>query len=466
MSVTAIVRQTMHRHGMLAADDRALVAVSGGQDSVCLLHLLHAFAVERGGPQLEVAHLNHGLRGEDSDADQAFVESTAALMGLPIHVGKVDVASRSRQSRTSVEVAGRAARQAFFEGVLQERGLNKLALGHTASDRLETLLMNVFRGCGLHGLRSIPAVSGRIVRPLIGVTRQETEGYCRKHHLEFRTDRSNLDPEHTLRNKIRLQLLPLLRAEYATGIDNSLLRLADIAQDELEWTEPLVGEALHEATDGDGRLDARAMDGLPGGLANRVSEEYLRQVSGTEDIGRIQVEQLTALLLRGHTGQQMPLPGGLTARRAYGRVEVGPADGESAGAARTESMLARRIRLSGVTRIPELGIRVEARESPVDPSLGDEARRVAVFDADALGNRLWVRTWRPGDRFRPLGAPGSRKLQDFFVDAKVPQQERARVPLLVGPQNRIVWVAGYRIAEDAKVNSQTSRCRIVSMFVE
>ena len=452
------VRKSIERHEMLARGDRVLVAVSGGQDSVCLLHALRTLG-EKMRLTLEVAHLNHGLRGEDSDGDQAFIQRLAGDWRLPLHAERVDTARRARRDKVSVEVAGREARRDFLLRVASERGISRIATAHTASDRTETVLMNILRGCGLAGLRGIQPVSSPLIRPLIGVKRQETEDYCRRHELAFRVDASNLAPEHTLRNKIRLELLPLLEREYATGAGDAVLRLADIAAEELDWTQAVVDDLLEKAVDESGRLDLLALSASPRGLVQRVSDEYLRRIMALGEAGHIGRQQLTALLLGGDTGQQVSLPGNLIAKKGYHTVSIGERDPE----APAKPIPARPILKRGATRIPELGISFRQQWTLEDPGPGDEQKGRAVFDYHAVMDGMWVRTWREGDRFKPLGAPGSKKLQDFFVNQKVPQELRHRIPLVVAPGGEVLWVVGHRISDNVKVTDTTSLYLVVTV---
>ena len=452
------VRKSIEQYDMLAKGDRVLVAVSGGQDSVCLLHALRTVG-EKFRLTLEVAHLNHGLRGEASDADQAFMEQLAGEWELPLHVERADIARRAKRDRVSVEVAGRNARREFLLRVAGERGIGRIATAHTASDRAETVLMNILRGCGLAGLRSIQAVSRPLIRPLIGVKRQETEDYCRRHGLAFRVDASNLDPEHTLRNKIRLELLPLLEREYATGAVDALLRLADIATEELDWTEPLVDDALAKVVDEQGRISRFLPPDWPRALANRVTEEYLRRLTEVHETGRITTEQLTALLLGGGTGQQVSLPGNLIAKKGYHTVSVGAAEPKTPA----KPIPARPVLKHGTTRVPELGVSLRQQIELADPGPGDEQQGRAVFDYHVVHDGMWVRTWREGDRFKPLGAPGTKKLQDFFVNQKVPQELRHRIPLVVAPGGEVLWVVGYRISDNVKVTGTTRIYLVVTV---
>ncbi len=344
---------------------RLLVGVSGGPDSVALLHGLVQL-----GYRPHVCHLNHRWRGKESDADAKFVRELARRFGVPVTVGARKV--------PHTEAAARQARQEFFERVAQKTGLRTLVLAHTADDQVETFLLRLMRGAGPTGLgamwpeRRIGKL--RVVRPMLEVTRAEVLKYLSAQGLKWREDASNTD-RRFLRNRIRHELLPLLERDYNPGIRKVLLRTAEIFRAEAA-NEPVAAER-------------RAIRHQLGALSFRKVEEMRK-------------------LLRGKP------------RRAL----------ECAG----------------------LTAPFRKRQGGVKPPHSTES-----FDADALGPRPFVRTWQPGDRFQPLGMKGEKKLQDFFVDEKVPRQERAAVPLLCATDGRIAWVVGYRIAEPFKVTPQTKR---------
>ncbi len=272
------VRATIDRYRMVQAGDRVLVAVSGGPDSLSLLHVLRSLAVELD-IELAVAHLNHKLRGESSDQDEAYVAGLCANWGLPCFVSHEDVAARARRQGLSLEEAGRGARYEYFSALAAEHDFNRVALGHTATDRGETVLINILRGSGLHGLRGIPPVRGIFIRPLITTSRETTIEYCRDQDLEPRWDETNLEASDFLRNKVRLELVPLLTEEYAGDPAESLLRVARAAEEELEWTEPLVEAAFAEVARTDGEkvsLDREKLAEMP---ADRRTGYYFRRPS-------------------------------------------------------------------------------------------------------------------------------------------------------------------------------------------
>ncbi|MCX7597523.1 MAG: tRNA lysidine(34) synthetase TilS [Armatimonadetes bacterium] len=439
------VRVAMHRHRMARPGDRILVAVSGGADSVAMLDALVRLAPEEGF-SAAVAHFNHGLRGGEADADEAFVASLAHSYGLEFYAGRGDVAAVARAEGRGLEAAARRLRHGFLRATAAEHGCAAIALGHTASDRVETVLLHLLRGTGLAGLQGMRPVRRPFIRPLITIWRPQVEEYCRTAGLRWRTDDTNRDTRRFLRNRIRHELLPMLEREYGPGVCRAILRCAEAVEMELSWTEPLVREALAEAAeryDRGIRLSLERLKGLPEGLLMRILRAAaLAAFGGACDWRWEHFAALASAIRVGLTGHRVMLPGGLEARVAYEWLDLTTAQPEPS------ALPERPLLVPGEVEIPEAGVRLSGRlcsrhEAPVP------GPQVAVLDA-ALAEGLVVRGWRPGDAFVPLGMTGRKKLQDFFVDAKVPRAVRKLTPLVVHPQAGVIWVAGMRIAQGAR----------------
>ncbi len=448
-------------YDMLEASQRVLVAVSGGPDSMALLHALHTLTNDLQ-IHLAVAHLNHQLRGSAADDDEDYVRQWAQRWDLECFVEGQDIAARAAEQGISVEQAGRRARYEFFNRLAAQRGFARVALGHTATDRIETLLINLLRGTGLYGLRSIPPRRGQFIRPLITTRRDETVQYCAKHNLQPRLDSSNLSADRYLRNKVRLELLPLLESDYAAHIEMSLLRLAEAAEQEVEWTEPLVEAAYQRLAQSDNEerlcLNIDKLADMSEGLRYRVLRYALIQLRGdVADVEAGHYNALQQLICEGQTGGQVHLPVAIWARRGYNSIElsVGAAPNETP----TDAIKQRhRLLIPGIVVLPRLGLSINAQLLSQRPDeLGDAKGRQVTIDGGQCGAALFVRTWQPGDAMQPIGMSGHKKLQDIFVDEKVPRPQRARVPLIVTSADEIVWVVGYRLSEQFKVTDGTER---------
>jgi len=440
------------RWPLFAPGDRVLVAVSGGPDSLCLLHVLWSERAARGLAAVEAAHLDHGLRGEESAAEATWVAAWCEERGIPCYVGLVDVAALAAERKTGKQEAARAARYAFLEEVATRIGATKIATGHTRDDQAETVLMNVLRGTGLDGLRGIPARRGPYVRPLLDVSHAETEDYCAAHGLQPRRDPSNLSPAAYTRNRVRLKLLPLLARDYNPAVAASLLRLSEIAARDLDCLQTQAEAALAEATRERDVfrlvLDRSALAGLHPALLRHVLRRAILSLRGTgEGITYDHVEQacraVTAPKPRAFA-LNLPHPF-CTIRVADETLTLTLAD-----ASAPPAIVSIPLTVPGTAALPGTDWNVRA---------GFDARPDAVtLDADAVSpDALTLRNWRHGDRIDPLGMGGRhKKVGDIFTDAKVPRAARCHIPIIADTQG-IVWVVGHCIAGRARVTPDTRR---------
>lgn len=437
--VTATVRE----HDMLHPDETVLIMVSGGPDSVCLLESLvrlrRLFRV-----RLEVFHFDHRLR-PGSAADGAYVGRAAARHDLPFHQR---AATDAPERGGSVEAWATARRGGAADDVAGEIGASVIAEGHTLDDQAETVLLNLLRGAGPSGLAGIPPVRGNIIRPLLGLARAEVLEYCAAAGLGYREDKSNLDRRFT-RNRIRHDIMPALR-EIQPNLTAVLSRLAEIMRAENEYLDALAAPwGRLPVCRAQVTLPLATLTSLPLALQRRLLRAALARVKGdARDLELERIDALIELVEQGRTGAMIELPEGLLATRGYGELVISRA--QSPAAVSGEWPLS----VPGTTMIPELGLCISATPSD-DTTLRDDPN-VAVLDADTVGEGLLVRFWRPGDRFVPLGLSEPVKLQDYFVNAKVPRRERDRIPIVESARH-ILWLVGHRIDDRSKVTSATRR---------
>ena len=455
--------EAIARDGLIAADDSILVGVSGGPDSVALLHLLLARA-QRYRLHLGVAHLDHSLRPE-SGRDADFVRRMAVGLGLEVHMEKVDVAQMQRQLHLSLEEAARKARYDFFQRTATRQGYHKVALGHHADDNAETLLLHLLRGSGRLGLGGIRAIrQGVYIRPLIRAPRTEIESYLQTRELAYLNDRTNADSA-MLRNRIRHRLIPLLESDYRPGARTTLSRAAEVLAAEEDWLEgllkPVFERMIADCRPGRLALTAASLGELPLAAARRIVRSALRLARGDlGGIGFAHVEQIIHLSRSSGKAGPLHLPGNLRVQREQDQLVFAWQDpGLSFDPPRTLSGdYEYSLTECGVLMIRETGDGIRLSEVPrdavADPKAADA--RTAFLDRDAVPFPVIIRNRRPGDRFYPLGAGGSQKLKKFFGDHKVPVAERRRCPLLLS-NGRIIWVAGHRIDHQARINPLTRR---------
>jgi tRNA(Ile)-lysidine synthase len=483
--LAARVARFLRSRALVAPGDRLVVALSGGPDSVALFHLLQECARSLGITMAGIAHLHHGLRGPDADADEAFCRALATAAGVPACVGRADVGALARARRCSVEVAGHVARAEFYARARTSLGASLVATGHTANDRAETVLLHLGRGAGLRGLGGIRDRAGHVVRPLLEVERPEVLRYLASRGQAFREDATNADVA-IARNRVRHRVLPALEEHLSPRVVGALCRLADLAADD----EDVLGELARERGAGVLRMDGamRTLDGValrrqPRAMRRRIVEEAIRQVAGGHRPGLVHVEAVLSLASSERLGACLHLPGVVAVVMAEG-LRLRPAGVDSAGRGPGEGPAARnggaRRRLSGreggqpaagaiaQCQIPIPGVLRDehgrwALTARLGPPMDEVAARsaasaggVAVLDAERAGAPLFVRSRRPGDRLRPLGLGGRRKLQDVLVDARVPRSARDEVPLVVDASDRILWVVGHCISDYVRVSGRTT----------
>jgi len=449
----SVIQEFFRQHPLKST--RLLVAVSGGPDSVCLLHALAQ--LRRNLPfGLQVAHLNHRLRGSNSNADAQYVFDLCHKLGLSVTIGQVDVKAYRREHKLTLEEAAREVRYRFLAETARRVGAGAVAVGHTRDDNVETILLHILRGAGTRGLVGLSPVvprviSGRkieIIRPLLAISRAETGAYCRVHNLQPRQDTTNasLAP---LRNRVRLELLPLLR-KYNADIDAALRRAAEIAAADTAFLEKAAAQKWRQVavqTAGEITFNREKLQRLPVSLRRYLLRMAVEKLAGTlKDIESRHIEEMLALTQKS-TGKRLSLPYGLDFTREYDRFVL------SSKSARAAFEGAYQINLPGVTDIP--GWRITTTLAP-PPLRLDNDPLMAYLDADKTGQELVIRGRRPGDRFQPLGMKGMKKISDYLLDARVPRARRSRVPVVVAGE-QVLWVVGHRIDERVKITPQTKK---------
>ncbi|UCH51429.1 MAG: tRNA lysidine(34) synthetase TilS [Chloroflexota bacterium] len=448
----------IQRHNPFLAGDKLVVAVSGGADSVCLLHILMQRRVELA-IELHVAHLNHQLRGAESDSDAKYVSDFANKLDIPATIERLNVTAYHDQKGGSLEEAAREVRYSFLAEVAKKVGATKVVTGHTRDDHIETILMHLLRGAGTAGLCGLQShsilpcgeQSGQLelVRPLLDIARQETSEYCQRYNLAPRSDSSNASLSF-MRNRVRLELLPVLR-NYNPSIDDALLRMADIARDDISFIQEqasLLWKELARKDDEAIYLDMNKTVALPRALQRQIFRRAVKQLRGSlKDIEADHIESMMDFLSKP-AGKKLCLPDGLTLSTEYGRLILASAQAPICPLPPLKGVS--NINIPGKTELP--GWRIKA--DIIQEMVGEDNGLAASFDANKVGRQLIVRQRRPGDRFQPLGMSQTKKLQDFMVDSKIPGSWRDRVPLICSP-TQILWLVGWRIDDRVKVTENT-----------
>ena len=461
------VVETVRTRGLVEPGQHVLVAVSGGPDSVALLSLLQRLR-PTWSLTLTAVHCNYGLRGAESEGDQRFVEALCRELKVPLHIRRLDLMARAR--RASLQAEAREMRYRVLTDIARECGADRIALGHTADDQAETVLLWMLRGAGMTGLSGMPAYrDGAIVRPLYEARRRDILAYLQDAGLSFRRDSSNAKPFY-LRNRIRHEILPVLQRIVPSSVE-ALCRLADVCREDDAYLGQAIG-ALCESRitrlhDGGWEIDRSFLRESPRAVQRRVVRELLRRCDGSprspslHTVDRI----LRVAIKRGRAA-------GIDVKSI--RVAVGT-DLVQFVPSRFRLLHEDRSRQSAPVILTVPGQVVWAATGHIilveEVSGGrgkvtDLGKSRAVVDADRLSGPLVVRAWQPGDRFFPAGMKGrSKKLQDFFTDLKVPIARRTRIPLVVSPDG-IVWVVGYRQDERWVPAAATQRCLSIAATAE
>lgn len=470
------------KHNLLAEKEKIVVGVSGGADSLALLHLLNRLRPELD-LSLIVAHLNHQLRGAEAAADEAFVRATAAAWDLPLVVESRDVARLARQSRQSIEEAARQARYAFLWQTAGQSGATKVAVGHNADDQVETVLMHFLRGSGLAGLRGIlpetdlaglrlapepgsvlPAP--RLIRPLLELTRAEIEAYCRENGLTPRQDSSNQDNTF-FRNRLRHELIPYLET-YNPNLRQGVWRMAQVVAAEVEtlnegleqaWIQVIKNEAPDKL-----EFDLAGWLHLPLSLKRSTLRRAVQTLRlGLRDVGFEHIDKAIDVVERKGTGLKATLPQGLLLTVGYDRFVIAPAElpgpEEPPAGPRLAPGQVVEVKLPGLTHLPESRWQLSAGLLPAEGIMPEQLKAAgpweAFLDAEVVARQAILRPRQPGDRYRPIGMGGhSQKINEFMINQKIPAAWRDQIPLLVA-NGQVLWVCGYRPAENARIQATT-----------
>jgi len=466
MDLPATVRRTIRDHDLARPTTRVAVAVSGGSDSVALAHLMRLLD---GAGELRAAgivHFNHQLRAA-ADDDQALVARLAEQFGWPFIAEREDVGERARRERRSIEDAARTARHEFFERARLALDADVVAVGHTRDDQAETLLLRLLRGAGQRGLAGMHPRNGTIIRPLLDCRRADLRAYLDLHRVPYATDETN-DDVSIPRNRVRAELIPLLESRFNPRIVDALADHAEIARDEWAWMSSearLKAQAsMLEGQVSPSDLSVAALRQLPLALRRLAVWRAMTAASGGRPIGFDHVRAALRLLEQDSDGA-IDAPGQRVNRIGSAFVLTNrPARG-TAGGDETPRGFHYPLEVPGEVRLAEASCVVSAETQAGDAlppsSAGDGT--IAIVRSDVCPGPLAIRSRRPGDRFRPLGLHGRKKLQDYFVDRKVARHQRDVVPIVVDARDRIVWVAGHTIDDQFRVTDPAQAVLILRL---
>ncbi len=452
MELTDRVQAFILRHNMILPKEKVLVALSGGPDSVALLDVLYRLKTDLD-IELHAAHLNHSLRGAESDEDARFAEELAQSMGIGCAVGIEDVKSFVKRTKVSTENGARILRYRFLQRAAEDVGASKIATGHNLNDQAETVLLRLLRGTGARGLGGIrPMRQSSIIRPLLSVERYQIKRYLSERGLSFREDSSNSDTNFA-RNKIRNELIPLLEEDYSRNILKILDRTGHILQDEDDFLDDVSQKVFEDVVENESKGKiflnlARLLD-YHVAVQRRIIRICLERLFEGEVGSDFESVEAVLLVAEGKKGK-VDLPKGIGVQRSGGLLIL------KRGAI---PPFRTRVNLPGQTSIAELGATLRTRIVPFAGQVqmykySDSYR--AAFDVNSVGNCLEIRSPLPEDTMRPFGMHGHKKIKNLLIDEKIPRVLRDEVPIL-SDENGILWVVGVKIDETRRVSPQTQK---------
>ena len=462
------ILQTIKKFDMLSFNDRVLIGISGGPDSVTLLNVLLSFK-KRYNLSVFIAHLNHMLRGKESDEDVNFVKNLAQELCLPCEVKSCNLTEIAQKEHLTLEEAARKYRYKFYSETAKKFKTNKIALGHNADDQVETVLMRFLRGSGLEGLMGIPPVRGKIIRPLIECSREEIEEYCKENKIKYRVDSSNKEVVY-FRNKIRLKLLPLLSKDYNKNIKDSMLRLRSIISEVSVYlnqeTELLFKKVASRESSEMVIIDLKKFTSLPLALKRRIIRKSIEVVKGNLYSINFRHNNEILKLTEYQLGEKVIyLPDNLMAKKIYNKIIIYKKRISKDQTERIPTPWEYDLLIPGKTAIKSLDIEVEIKildSADIKSSLyfnrkKSKGKFLEFIDYNKVKLPLKLRNRRSGDRFYPLKMNGLKKVKNFFIDNKIPKSHRDLIPILVDSEDKIIWIMGMRLDDRVKINSDTKK---------
>ncbi len=470
------VLNTIKKYGLINYGDGIVVGISGGYDSVCLLHILSSIS-EEFSLKLYPVHINHMLRGQEALRDESFVRTFCSSLGLEAIVERIDIAKKAADEKISLEEAGRNARYAVFNRISQEKSAQKVAVAHSKNDQVETLLMRIFRGTGPEGLKGIEFKRDNIIRPLLETSRELIEEYVDSNGLQAIIDSSNLHTDY-FRNRIRLNVIPEINKAIGNDITENLLRLSKIIvadEDYLRYNSELYyKKAVTSNECGCIELDLKLISTLHKAVLSRVLRNAFTNATGNvTGLEYVHIEKLMQLVWEGRTGARLDLPMGYMAVKSYNSLTLQIQEQKDCES--FEYIL----NLPGITEIHTSILRSEIKteiiELETDEQYGElvsknKHKQAGFFDFDKIKKKLEsdnsfqlvVRNRRDGDIFKPLKSNGTKKLKEYFIDSKIPKNQRSNFPL-IAINKEIIWIIGNKTSDNYKVTDNTKFVLMLSL---
>ena len=446
------------KYNLIENGDNVVIGLSGGPDSMALLYvLLDIVEIDF---NIYIAHVNHGVRGDDALADEIFVKNLAKKLNLPYYSTRVNMEQYAKDKGISSEEAGRELRYGFFRKILAELGGGKIAVAHNKNDQAETLLMRLLRGTGIDGLRGMDFISDDIIRPILNIERSEIEKFLKDRNIETRLDKTNLEPIYN-RNKIRLELIPYIEENFNPNIIDTLWRTSRIATIDSDFLEEYTKKAYDKIVKKKGKhsiiLNRELFLKEEQSIQQRIIRNTIININGSiQGISEKHVVNILDLFREGDTGKSIDIIDNLVAKTSYNEIII-----EKKEDFNPKDYLYE-ILIEDTTYIEDLGLEITTELTTVDKvNFNNIDRFTKYFDYNKIDGKLYIRNRKPGDRFVPYGMKGSKKIKDYFIDEKIPKDERNKIPILIDNKN-IIWIMGLRISDLYKITKCTEKVLKIS----
>lgn len=445
----------IYKNNLINEGDGIVIALSGGPDSMCLLHLLNSVKDELN-IKLVAAHINHMIRGEEADADERFCGEECARLGIEFFSKRIDVNKYCAENGLSSETGGREIRYNFFKEVMNKKQFNKVSTAHNANDQAETILMRIMRGTGLEGLGGIPVKREDIyIRPILFMKREEIEKYCEDNNLKPRIDKTNYERIYN-RNKIRLDILPYIKENFNAEIIESINRMSMLLQEDSEYIKEQVDECFDDfcKKENDCYIISKKAFNLNKAIYKRLIRKVIKELTGDKyDIEAIHVDHVIELV-KGTTGKKIDLPKDIVVTNVYGDLKINKRVTEN----NSENSIIE-IKKEEIDKKD-----IYFGEGIISFNVMDNNKEkynfqnslIKYVDYDKIINAIVVRYRKQGDRINPIGLKGTKKLKDIFIDMKIPKDVRDTIPI-VQIDDDIAWVVGVKVSDKFKVTQQTKR---------
>lgn len=435
--------------------DRVLVALSGGPDSVCMLNILMDIRKEYN-MEVGAAHINHMVRGEEADGDQEYVKTLCEKFNIPCFIKRIDINKIAKEKGISSEMAGREERYGFFNEILQKHSYNKIALAHNANDQAETILMRIMRGTGLEGLVGIRAKRDNIyIRPILDIGRFDIEKYCEENNLNPRIDKTNLENVYS-RNKVRLEMIPYIKDNFNPEIINTLNRLGILMGKDEDFINEFVKKGIDDYCifANDLSISSKLFQEHESILTRTLKNSLTIFSKKHFDFEMKHIYDIITLQ-KGKTGIRLSLPHGLEAINVYGDIKIKPALSKEKYSKENDVILRKEEVLIHKMTFNKYNVEFNVLDNQGDIKFWENSHE-KYFDYDKIQNYISIRTRINGDRMKPLGMKGNKKLKDLFIDLKVPKEDREFIPIVCFDKE-IAWAVGVRTSEDFRISKNTKK---------